>query len=36
MCLLTVSAIGNAIVGSTLNIGARFFGMFLVRWDEFF
>ncbi|KIV98099.1 hypothetical protein PV10_01785 [Exophiala mesophila] len=30
MCLLTVSAVGNAIVGSTLNIGARFFGMFLM------
>ncbi|ETN43921.1 uncharacterized protein HMPREF1541_11052 [Cyphellophora europaea CBS 101466] len=30
MCLLGVSAIGNAIVGSTLNVGARFFGMFLM------
>lgn len=30
MILLTVAAIGNAIVAGTANLGARFFGMFLV------
>lgn len=30
MCLLLVSAVGNAIVASTMSVGARFFGMFLV------
>ena len=30
ICLLTVSAVGNAIVGGTTSVGARFFGMFLM------
>jgi hypothetical protein len=30
MCLLVVSCIGNSIVASTMNVGARFFGMFLM------
>ena len=30
ICLLTVSAVGNAIVGATTSTGARFFGMFLM------